>query len=187
MTTVVIDNEFGQLQQVRSLYELSFPEEERLSFDALMKLAQTSDVEFVAYQDDDSGQLLGFTYTFTVERFCWGFYFAVQPALRGQGIGQLILQSLLARHNHYLFVIDIESIEQPSEQTGEAPAGLASQAMRQRRHDFYRRNGIRDTDVRRSYGGVTYQIMVHGHGSITDAEYQHLIDTMWTRIKSSDA
>lgn len=168
------------VQIVRELYEQSFPEAERLSFDALLNLLSVADIDFCSYYIEN--QFIGFTYTFTVGKLCWFFYFAVVPEKRGEGIGTEILRSVLEQHKQSLIVIDVE---QPSEQDGTAPTGLATPEMRRRRYDFYCRNGFRDSGVRRSFGGVTYQILVCGEGTILDKEYSNLIRIMWKKVKEA--
>lgn len=171
------------VQIVRELYEQSFPEAERLPFKALLNLLSVAEIDFCSYYLDN--HFIGFTYTFTVGKLCWFFYFAVVPEKRGEGIGTEILRSVLERHKQSLVVIDVEHVEQPSEQDGTAPAGLATPEMRRRRYDFYCRNGFRDSGVRRSFGGVTYQILVCGEGTILDKEYSNLIRIMWKKVKEA--
>ena len=168
---------------VRELYEQSFPEAERLPFEALLNLLSVADVDFSSYYIGN--QFIGFTYTFTIGKLCWFFYFAIVPEKRGEGIGTEILRNVLERHTQSLIVIDVEHVEQPSEQDGFAPIGLATPEMRRRRYDFYCRNGFRDSGVRRSYGGVTYQILVCGEGTILDREYSNLIRIMWEKVKEA--
>ena len=181
METKPIDRNSKDIAIVKKLYETAFPEEERLAFEALSGLRDKADVEFMAYYEEG---LAGFTYTYTIGRFCWFFYFAVEKERRGQGIGTRIIRSLLQRHSDKLVVIDIEDLTQEAGKGGTLPEGLADEAMRHRRHDFYQRMGFRESGIHRTFYGITYNIMVCGEGSISDSEYQQLIDTMWKQIEN---
>lgn len=180
MTTEPITRDFRDLEKVRRLYEDSFPAEERLDFNDLLTLLERADVEFVATYLDD--RFVGFTYVLRFPDYVWGFYFAVEPEFRGKKLGTQMLVDVLKRNSDRLFVIDIESVEQPWESEDKVPEGLAPKALRARRHDFYLRHGLRDSGVTREFKHIAYTIMEHGEGNIDSADYDRLIDTMWQTI-----
>ena len=53
-------------------------------------------------------------------------------------------------------------------------------AQRLRRHDFYLRNGFRDTGVCKTFGDVTMTIMMIGKGTFTMADYDEVLNELNT-------
>ena len=155
------------LSRTRQLYEEAFPEEERIPFDELMRLVEEMPLDFTGYFVGN--RFLGFTIVYPHERFNWFWYFAVEPAERGRGYGQQILSNLISRYEDGTCILDMESPRQESDNT----------AQRMRRLAFYERNGFRDTNVERSYEGITYTIMIRGEGMFTRDDYDEIISSLW--------
>lgn len=151
---------------VQPLYEKSFPAAERLPFEMLVRFAKKMPVDFTIYRSE--GRFVGFTYTAHFQSTAWLFYFAVADELRGAGYGSLILAELLATLKSERIIIDIESTSQNAE----------NEAERSRRKAFYERAGFKDTDISRSYRGITYQIMMRGEGGISEEEYNGFINAL---------
>ena len=84
-------------RKIENLYYASFPEEERLPFKRMSLLAALKPaVELLAYYEDDL--FCGFSFSVTTERYLYINFFAVDSALRGQGIGKKMLELLRQRH-----------------------------------------------------------------------------------------
>lgn len=149
--------------ELRYLYETAFPEEEQIPWEDLMRLVDAMPLDFTVYYEDDS--LLGFTIVYPRKSFNWFWYFAVPDELRGKGVGQKILSRLIDKYKECTNILDMESPEQVCE----------NQAVRRRRHDFYLRNGFRDTGVGRSFKGIDYTIMIMGEGTFTMKDYDDII------------
>ena len=79
---------------LRALYESSFPDEERIPWDDLLRLVRDMPLEFAEYRDGE--ELLGLTIVYPRPRLSWFWYFAVPEERRGRGIGQRILSALLS-------------------------------------------------------------------------------------------
>ena len=47
--------------------------------------------------------------------------------------------------------------------------------QRQRRHDFYKRNGFGDAGVGKSFGDVDMTIMIIGNGTFTMRDYDEVL------------
>ena len=148
---------------LRRLYETAFPEEEQIPWDDLMHLVDAIPLDFTAYYDDATP--LGFTIVYPRKSFNWFWYFAVPVELRGKGVGQKILSQLIEKYKGCTTILDMESPEQVCK----------NQAVRRRRHDFYLRNGFRDTGVGRSFSGIDYTIMIMGEGTFTMKDYDDII------------
>ncbi|MBR6249554.1 MAG: GNAT family N-acetyltransferase [Muribaculaceae bacterium] len=148
---------------LRALYESAFPEKERIPWDDLMCLIVTMPLDFTAYYDDEL--LIGLTIVYPHEPFSWLWYFAVPPTLRGQGRGQRILRAMLDRNRGRTYVLDMESPRQECDNSDQ----------RQRRHNFYLRNGFRDTNVYRAYSGLEFTMMIIGEGEFTIHDWDILV------------
>ncbi|MBO7467149.1 MAG: GNAT family N-acetyltransferase [Bacteroidaceae bacterium] len=164
---------------LRRLYESAFPEEEQIPWDDLLVLTEKMPLDFTAYYDD-SNRLLGLTIVYPRQslnpmKANWFWYFAVPEELRGRGIGQSILKRLMEKYDGCTNILDMESPEQVCDNS----------LQRQRRHQFYLRNGFHDTGVGRSFGGIDYTIMMKGEGTFTMKDYDEIIAELrsfWERM-----
>lgn len=150
-------------EQIKQLYQTAFPEGEQIPWDDLMRLVEEMPLDFTAYYDED--EFIGFTIVYPRPTFNWYWYFAVREELRGKGLGQQILTQLIGRYEGQPCVLDMESPEQICDNT----------EQRKRRHDFYLRNGFRDTNVYRTYNGITMTIMMMGPGTFTMHDWDKIV------------
>ena len=152
--------------EMRNLYETAFPENEQILWEDLKHLLVVMSLDFTAYYNEED--LVGFTIVYPRPSFNWFWYFAVKPELRGKGLGQQILSLLLEKYKDSSNILDMES-----------PAQLCeNHAQRQRRHDFYLRNGFRDTGVGKTFGDVDMTIMMIGEGSFTMKDYDEVLQEL---------
>ena len=152
--------------QVKALYESAFPANERIPIKHLLddKIKR----EFWAFFDKADGA------NDAVSRFC-GFsnsishgditnivYFAVVPELRSRGYGSQILQAIRRQHPDTRIVVDIE-VEEDSKDAEELE-------LRNRRREFYTRNGFDASHVDYVWQGEHYRLLSAG-GTITEKEF----------------
>ena len=149
--------------QIRQLYESAFPEDEQIPWDDLMRLVREMPLDFSAYYDGDA--FIGFMIVYPRPSFNWYWYFAVREDLRGSGLGQQILTQLIKRYEGQPCVLDMESPEQICDNI----------ELRRRRHEFYLRNGFRDTHLYRSYNDIAMTIMMMGEGTFTMQDWDELV------------
>ena len=150
-------------EKIKQLYETAFPEGEQIPWEDLMRLVGEMPLDFIAYYDEE--EFIGFTIVYPRKSFNWFWYFAVLEELRGKGYGQQILTQLIEQYKGQTFVLDMESPTQVCENIDQ----------RQRRHDFYLRNGFRDTNVYRTYNDITMTIMMIGPGTFTMQDWDDII------------
>ncbi len=152
--------------EIRTLYQAAFPPEERIPYGDLIRLADEMPLDVTAYHED--GEFVGFTVVRPRGAFVWFWYFAVREELRGRGIGQEILASLIARYEGRTCILDMESPRQP----------CANSEQRRRRRAFYLRNGFADTDAYRTFDGIEYTVMIRGEGTFTARDYDRIIEDL---------
>ena len=68
-------------EQIKQLYQMSFPEGEQIPWKDLVRLIGEMHLDFTAYYEGEN--FIGFTIVFPHEPFNWYWYFAVLPELRG--------------------------------------------------------------------------------------------------------
>ena len=147
------------LSQVMALYESAFPANERIPIKHLLdsKIKR----EFWAFFDGDL--FCGFSNSISHGDITNIVYFAVVPELRGRGYGSQILQAIREKHPDSRIVVDIE-VEEDSKDAEELE-------RRNRRRNFYQRNGFDAAPVEYHWQGEHYRLLSAG-GTVTDKEFR---------------
>ena len=145
--------------QVKALYESAFPANERIPIKHLLddKIKR----EFWAFFDGDL--FCGFSNSITHGSITNIIYFAVMPELRSRGYGSQILQVIREQHPDTRIVVDIE-VEEDSKDAEELE-------RRNRRREFYTRNGFDSSPVDYFWQGEHYRLLSAG-GSVTEKEFR---------------
>ena len=144
------------LPQVKALYESAFPANERIPIKHLLddKIKR----EFLAFFNKDNGEnaaapkFCGFSNSITHGSITNIVYFAVVPELRSRGYGSQILQVIREQHPDTRIVVDIE-VEEDSKDAEELE-------RRNRRRDFYLRNGFGSSPVDYVWQGEHYRLLI---------------------------
>lgn len=139
-------------QNVRCLMQAVFPEEELVSYQHLLELAELDGVCFQAFVDDEDDAFCGLAYWLAKDDLVYLFYLAVSPSRQSKGYGTQILNSLKLQNPGKTIVLEAESVR---EQAGNAE-------QRRRRELFYERNGFRLMPFRNDDGGQVYDVMSFG-------------------------
>jgi len=145
--------------QVKALYESAFPANERIPIKHLLddKIKR----EFLAFFDGDL--FCGFSNSITHGSITNIIYFAVMPKLRSRGYGSQILQVIREQHPDTRIVVDIE-VEEDSKDAEELE-------RRNRRRDFYLRNGFGSSPVDYVWQGEHYRLLTAG-GTVSEKEFR---------------
>lgn len=145
--------------QVKALYESAFPANERIPIKHLLdnKIKR----EFWAFFDGDL--FCGFSNSITHGSITNIVYFAVVPELRSRGYGSQILQAIRRQHPDTRIVVDIE-VEEDSKNVEELE-------RRNRRREFYTRNGFDSSPVDYVWQGEHYRLLSAG-GTVTEKEFR---------------
>ena len=147
------------LPQVKALYESAFPANERIPIKHLLdnKIKR----EFWAFFDEET--FCGFSNSISLGDITNIVYFAVMPELRSRGYGSQILQAIRRQHPDTRIVVDIE-VEEDSKDAEELE-------RRNRRREFYTRNGFDSSPVDYIWQGEHYRLLSAG-GTVTEKEFR---------------
>lgn len=107
--------------------------------------------------------LCGFSNSITHGSITNIVYFAVKPELRSRGYGSQILQAIRRQHPDTRIVVDIE-VEEDSKNAEELE-------RRNRRREFYQRNGFDSSPVDYIWQGEHYRLLSAG-GPVTEKEFR---------------
>ncbi len=135
--------------RIRLLYRRAFPREERKPFAMIRKMHRTGRTDvWLAEQD---GHFAGLASTINGDGVILLDYLAVHEKRRGTGVGSAMLQALLARYEGHGLFVEIEAADQPD------PSG-----EKQRRKQFYLRNGLTEMHVVAILFGVRMELLGRG-------------------------
>lgn len=154
--------------RVKVLYESAFPANERIPIKHL--LDDKIEREFWAFFDKEDGEnaaapkFCGFSNSITHGSITNIIYFAVMPELRSRGYGSQILQAIRRQHPDTRIVVDIE-VEEDSKDAEELE-------RRNRRREFYTRNGFDSSPVDYIWQGEHYRLLSAG-GTVTEKEFHN--------------
>ncbi len=145
--------------EVRELYEASFPVNERRPFSALFTDFGGRGELFAALEAET---FIGMICLLSLEDITHILYFAVKPELRGRGYGSRILSLIRDRYRGQRIIADLE---RPQE-------GSPNKIQREKRIAFYRENGYLFTDVVYIWEDEDYLLMSSG-GNVTMDEFRN--------------
>ena len=121
-------------QCVRELYDSSFPDEERIPYGNLERtFGCGGDLEVFT----DDGRFVGFCYSFEHDGIVFLVYIATVPECRGRGYGKEMLDRIRSIKDGRVVFLVLEGSD------SDDPADI-----RNRRRNFYLRNGCTDTGFR---------------------------------------
>ena len=162
--------------QVKALYESAFPPNERIPIKHLLdnKIKR----EFWAFFDKEEGEnhgevgkeivatpmFCGFSNSISHGSITNIVYFAVVPELRSRRYGSQILQTIRRQHPDTRIVVDIE-VEEDSKDAEELE-------RRNRRREFYTRNGFDSSPFDYVWQGEHYRLLSAG-GTVTEKEFRN--------------
>lgn len=117
----------ADLALLEKLYEQSFPVEERRPWPLIAKPSKKDSPKLFAILAD--GHIAGMLTLWTFEHFAYIEHLAINPDLRGKGVGSVAIRELIEKIGMKPIVVEIEP---PTE----------SKPDTVRRHDFYSRLGF---------------------------------------------
>ncbi len=156
-----------ELNQLRSLYEESFPPEEKKPFSLMLKKQEEGHMELLAIEDNE-GEFLGLAIMILHKDIALLDYLSISQQWRGQGIGTEVLGLLQHRYQGKTLLLEIEDPEETADNTPE----------RIRRKTFYLRNGMREMPYKIRLFGVKMLVLTKGR-SVPFEQYHKIFETVF--------
>lgn len=135
--------------RIRLLYRQAFPRYERKPFAVIRRMHREGRTD--VWLAEQNGHFAGLAATINGKDDILLDYFAVSPKLRRQGLGSVFLQTLLDKYAGKGLFVEIEAADQDD------PSG-----EKQRRKQFYLRNGLEDMHVTVILFGVRMELLGRG-------------------------
>lgn len=159
-----------QLNQIRKLYEASFPKAEKKPFELMVAKQKEGLCEILAIEDE-TGNFCGLAIMILAAGLALLDYFAIEPRCQGGGLGSVTLRELRERYGSDKIVVEIERTTGP-----EAEAAENAQE-RIRRKAFYLRNGMVPMEFLVDLFGVEMEVLTFGR-KLTYEEYYAIYDSV---------
>lgn len=148
------------LEQIRQLYMISFPDSERKPFGMILDMQKSGHADVFKMMDPG---FCGLLITMKNDDLLLVDYLAVDPASHSQGHGSKALEAFSQIYPGRPVVLEIED-----------PKGTAPDSVENRRLSFYLRNGFRVMDYTISLFDVPMKILVR-QGSVTFDQYKSFL------------
>lgn len=152
----------SEYSSIRNLMSKAFPPNEQFPLWLLRLLAVRKGVDFRAFFDEE--QFCGILYTAENEHYIFVLYLAVNDNIRSKGYGSRILQWLKANTSKAV-VLNVEAVN----------GSAANIKQREKRIEFYRKNGITDTGYSFADKGETYAVLSSECEHFSIKEYGSLL------------
>ena len=129
---------------------MDFPSEELKPIDVMQKLIKRK--IYICYGLYNNEELLAYAFLATSKSYLLLDYYSVCAKYRNKGIGSKFLNILKENCKNYNgIIVEVENVECASNET--------EKVVRKRRIDFYRKNGMRMTNISCKLFTVNYSIM----------------------------
>lgn len=166
-------------RDVKSIYIDSFPKNERMPFPMMVAMSKLWNTDFLAFYDEN--KLCGFIYLAHNRKIVFVMFLAVDKTIRSKGYGSAILQEIKKRYPNKKIIISIEPCDKSAPDI----------ELRERRKEFYFRNGYRETGYMMKLSGIVQEIIIC-NGEFDKRQFRIFFavysnGTMWPGIwKKSD-
>lgn len=132
--------------KVNNLAKEAFPPEEYLAPSKLAEMANAEHFDFLALLDNDS--FVGFMVVQVYQNLAYLFFLAIDSACRSKGYGSRAIETLKTEYPGKKQVVDFEMLDNTA----------ANYKQREKRREFYLRNGYKETGLFLTYLGVDYEV-----------------------------
>ena len=133
-------------ENVNALAKEAFPPEEYLAPSKLAEMAEADNFDFLALTDQ--GSFAGFMVVQLYQDLAYLFFLAIDPSCRSKGYGSRAIETLKTKYPGKKQVVDFEMPDQTA----------ANHKQREKRREFYLRNGYKETGLFLTYLGVDYEV-----------------------------
>ena len=158
-----------EFDRIVTLYERSFPENERRPLEPLLR-DSTGSSDFLSFFSENT--FVGFAALLTLGDISHILYFAIEEHMRNSGFGSEALRCIHRLKAGCRILADLEA-EDP---------GAANNDQRKKRRRFYLLNGYTVSEVHYRWRQESYEIFVCG-GDITNEEFA----AFWHHFEQTDS
>lgn len=155
---------------LRALYRSAFPAAERMPLSRFFALQKKGQAEILVLRT--GGAFAGLMIVTFAPGYALLNYFAVEPDCRSMGLGSRALPALQQRYPNRQVVLEVE----PPDHT--AP----NARQRQRRLDFYAKNGFLPCNLPVWLCGVALDVLTPGGQALDFAAYQGFYRPIFSRL-----
>ena len=173
MVLLTENNSAARTEQIRLLYESSFPPNERMPFERILQKRDGGIMRLLSVEGED-GEFLGFANIALCLDVLALNYFAILPEKQGRGYGTAVIRLLRERYPDRSVIIDIEDDAVESD----------NPEQRIRRRAFYERLGFSAMPFRVTIFGVPSIIMSSGR-HYTFEEYTEIFSQVFSSWAAS--
>ena len=167
------DMKAEEQDKIFQLYEEAFPEIERKPIPMLLDLRKKDKIYLLAVHDGESDEVVGLSFLLHYGDMILFDYFAIMPQHQSKGYGAEVLRAVVERYPEKRIFGEVEPLDP------EAP----NAKQRQRRMDFYLRNGVKETGIIVNLFGCELQLMYAGDTPITYTEYVKFLRHIYGGLK----
>lgn len=132
--------------EVNALAKEAFPPQEYLAPSKLVEMAKADNFDFLALTDNNS--FVGFIVVQTYQNLAYLFFLAIVSTCRSKGYGSQAIKTLKIKYPNKKQVVDFEMLDDRAN----------NYKQREKRREFYLRNGYKETDMFLTYLGVDYEV-----------------------------
>ena len=150
-----------RLKCIEKLYMEAFPKSERKPFGLILHKQAEGTMEILSIEEENS--FLGLAILAFDKDIVLLDYFAVSPEFRAQGVGSRAIQALQKIYKGRRFVLEIETTKKKNPEP----------ELRNRRKEFYLRNGLHTMDFDVNLFGVEMEILSNC-SKLSFDEYLHI-------------
>lgn len=158
----LLTNDKKYLKELKALYMEAFPKEERKTFTFIEQLRKEG--KCVIHTAVDNGKFAGLAIILKDEKYALIDYLAVNPEIRGSGTGSKMLDELKQLYGNKCLFLERETVLRNCD----------NPTQRNRRRNFYLRNGFSDSGIYVNVYTVDMTLMTFGK-EITFVEYEDFL------------
>ena len=145
--------------QVESLYKSrlvkDFAEDERKPLSSMKESWEKGTYDCYGLFDDE--KIVGYAFFVRNGKYCLLDYFAIKEDRRNEGLGSIFLKQLsLNMEEERCVIVEVEDPDQAN--------SFDDKTLRNRRLQFYLRNGYSETTLKSSVFGVAYRLLEASNG-----------------------
>ncbi len=136
--------------EINRLAKEAFSPEEYLAPTELAKMSKSDDFDFLLLTDAE--QFVGFMVVQTYPNMAYLFFLAIDENSRSKGYGSRAIETLREEYPNKIHTVDFEMLDK----------NASNYEQREKRRNFYLRNGYQETGLLLSYLGVDYEVFCMG-------------------------